>query len=201
LISAGGTGGRFQGWSQASEAAAITDTATARRANTAEDAEAIARVHAASWRATYAGLLPEPVIAGFNYERTLPRWRERLPARAPQAVVVWDDPVAGYAYSGPEREGDAEHRGELYAIYLLPERRRQGGGRLLVAAAAERLAAADLKSMLVWVLRENLPARRFYETLGGVYLREKPLGWRGTDAVEVAYGWADTGALRTTAAG
>src|SRR5205814_2097153 len=69
------------------------------------------------------------------------------------------------------------------------------------APAAGRLAAADLKSMLVWVLRENLPARRFYETLGGVYLREKPLGWRGTDAVEVAYGWADTGALRTTAAG
>ena len=38
---------------------------------------------------------PEPVIAGFTFERTLPRWRERLPARPPQAVLVWEEPVAG----------------------------------------------------------------------------------------------------------
>ena len=68
-------------------------------------------------------------------------------------------------------------------------------------AAAERLAEADMTSMLVWVLRDNQPARAFYERLGGVFLREKELGWPGTDAVEVAYGWADTAALRSGAEG
>jgi len=168
---------------------------------TAEDAEAIARVHATSWRETYAGLLPEPVIANVAYERTLPRWRERLPATRPQAILVWDQPVAGFAYCGPERDGDTPHRGEVYAIYLLAAGQGSGGGRRLMAESARRLAASGLTSMLVWVLAANHRARGFYEHLGGVYLRERPLGWPGTDALEVAYGWADTTALRSGAAG
>ena len=169
---------------------------------TAEDAEAIARVHADAWRDTYAGLLPEAMIAGFSYDHVLPRWRERLPAVAAHSILVWERPVAGFAYAGPEREGDAVHRGEVYAIYLAPGRRRSGGGRALMTAAADRLAAAGMTSMLVWVLRENQVARAFYEGLGGVRLREKPLDWAGAEAaVEVAYGWADTATLRASATG
>jgi len=167
---------------------------------TARDAEAIAQVHAASWRDTYSGLLPEPVIANFGYERTLARWRERLPATPPQAILLWGDPPVGYVYCGREREGDPLYRGEVYAIYLLAGEQGKGGGRALMAAAALRLAEAGMTSMLVWVLRENLSARGFYERLGGVFLREKRLGWPGTDAFEVAYGWADTAALRSGAA-
>jgi ribosomal protein S18 acetylase RimI-like enzyme len=169
---------------------------------TAEDAEALALVHATSWRETYTGLLRESVIANFAYERTLARWRERLPTTPPQAVLVWDDPPAGYVYCGREREGDPSYRGEVYAIYIPAARHGQGGGRALMSAAARRLAEAGMTSMLVWVLRENQSARAFYERLGGVFLREKPLGWPGSeDAVEVAYGWADTAALRSGAAG
>jgi ribosomal protein S18 acetylase RimI-like enzyme len=169
---------------------------------TAEDAEAIARVHAEAWRDTYSGLLPAALVAGFGYEQVLPRWRERLPAAPPHSILVWSDPVAGYAYSGPERDEDPAFAGEVYAIYLAPGRRRAGGGRVLMAAAAGRLAAAGMTSMLVWVLRENEGARRFYERLGGAYVREKPMAWAGAaGAVEVAYGWADTAALRTSAPG
>jgi len=169
---------------------------------TAEDAEAIARVHAESWRATYTGLLPEEVIARFTYEETLPRWRQRVPARSLQSVLVWGDPVAGFAYSGRERDGDPDHRGEVYALYLLPSEQGRGGGRVLLEAAAERLAAAGMTTLLIWVLRDNLRARGFYEHLGGVYLREKLLDWPATgEILEVAYGWADTGALRSAAPG
>src|SRR5205823_1161728 len=141
-----------------------------------------------AWRDTYQGLLPEAVIAGFEYAAVLPRWRERLPASAPHSILVWADPVAGYAYSGPARDEDPAYAGEVYAIYLAADRRRQGGGRALMAAAAARLAAAGMSSMLVWVLRENFGARSFYERLGGEYLRAQPLPWAGAEGVvEVAY--------------
>ena len=44
----------------------------------------------------------------------------------------------------------------------------------------------------VWVLRENMHARGFYERLGGVYLRQRPLDF-GHDitAMEVSYLWAN----------
>jgi hypothetical protein len=46
--------------------------------------------------------------------------------------------------------------------------------------------------MVIWVLRDNEPARRFYERLGGVYLRERPLDFgAGFAALEVGYLWTD----------
>jgi RimJ/RimL family protein N-acetyltransferase len=46
--------------------------------------------------------------------------------------------------------------------------------------------------MLVWVLRDNVRARGFYERLGGVFLREHELDFgAGFTVIEVSYGWDD----------
>jgi hypothetical protein len=45
--------------------------------------------------------------------------------------------------------------------------------------------------MLVWVLTNNTQARRFYEVLGGHYVREQNITIGGVDLTEVAYGWKD----------
>jgi len=45
--------------------------------------------------------------------------------------------------------------------------------------------------MLVWVLVDNHPARRFYEALGGQELRTQPIEIGGVTLEEVAYGWQD----------
>jgi len=44
--------------------------------------------------------------------------------------------------------------------------------------------------MLVWVLAEN-PNRRFYESLGGRFLRSTTITLGGADLEEWAYGWDD----------
>jgi len=41
------------------------------------------------------------------------------------------------------------------------------------------------------VLRENAPARSFYEALGGKIVVEKTDEWLGTPLVELAYGWPE----------
>jgi hypothetical protein len=41
------------------------------------------------------------------------------------------------------------------------------------------------------VLRENIPARTFYETLGGVRAGEKVAEQSGVTMSELAYGWSD----------
>ena len=45
--------------------------------------------------------------------------------------------------------------------------------------------------MLLWVLQDNHPARRFYESMGGEHVDEKTITIGGTDLIEVAYGWKD----------
>ena len=164
------------------------------REATSEDAAAIARVHIDTSRATYRGLLPDEVVDEMTYETRLANWSRTLGDEGgTEFVYVAEDEagrVFGFASGGPEREGDADCDGELYAIYLLQERQRQGAGRALVRAVAERLAASGFHSMLVWVLAEN-PARGFYEALGGARVREKTVERGDRQFLEIAYGWEE----------
>jgi hypothetical protein len=43
--------------------------------------------------------------------------------------------------------------------------------------------------MIVWVLRDNTRARRFYERLGGIYVRSQPVTIGTAVLEEVSYGW------------
>jgi hypothetical protein len=44
---------------------------------------------------------------------------------------------------------------------------------------------------VIWVLKENVKARAFYEALGGVLIHEKQIVIGGIELVDVAYGWLD----------
>jgi ribosomal protein S18 acetylase RimI-like enzyme len=171
----------------------------------ARDAAGIAAVHVQSWRETYPGMLPDRYLAAMEVDAYEERWLRILQDPYHRSVVhVVEDAgrVVGFASSGRERDGDARYDGELYAIYLLATAQGQGHGRALVEAGAEALAIRGMTSMVVWVLRENAPARGFYERLGGVYLRERPLDLgSGLDVPEVSYVWPDTAALRRRDAG
>jgi ribosomal protein S18 acetylase RimI-like enzyme len=165
------------------------------RAATRDDAAAIAHVHIETWRTAYRGIVPDDILAGLSYERRLQRWTEILgrPAdrRSGNFVAAADDRVVGFVSGGPERDGDPLYKGELYAIYVLMAYERRGLGRLLTHAVAAMLVEAGFDSMLVWVLSDNIAARRFYEALGGTALREKPADIFGLTLPEVSYGWTD----------
>jgi hypothetical protein len=45
--------------------------------------------------------------------------------------------------------------------------------------------------VLLWVLKDNLPARKFHEVIGRKYLREKPVEIGNQTLIEVGYGCMD----------
>ncbi|HEY1266849.1 MAG TPA: GNAT family N-acetyltransferase [Candidatus Binatia bacterium] len=159
----------------------------------AADAAAIARVHTASWRTTYAGIIPDDYIAKFTNDARDRTWRAILgdAARRDLVCVAKDEEgtVVGFVSGGPAR-GSKDFIGELYAIYLLDDYQRRGIGRRLAGALARRLLRAGHSSMVAWVLKNN-SACHFYAALGGVVVGEKPAEISGTDLTEVAYGWTD----------
>jgi ribosomal protein S18 acetylase RimI-like enzyme len=165
----------------------------------AADAEAIARVHVASWRTTYRGLLPDRMLAEMEVAEHAERWARTLQDPYRRSVVLVAEEaglVVGFASCGRERDGEQPYDGELYAIYLLRETQGRGHGRALVEASAAALELRGISSMVVWVLRDNVPARGFYERLGGVYLRERPLDLvTGASVPEVSYLWPSTAGL------
>ena len=177
------------------------------RIRTAEprDAGSLARVHVDSWRSTYAGILPDEFLAGLSYGDRESFWDQILRTARPTVsnflVETGSGDVVGLASGGPERTGDETYRGELYLVYLLEEHQRRGLGRRLVAAVARRLVEDGFGSMLLWVARDNHPACRFYEALGGEPVGSRTIDIAGTGVAEVAYGWQDVADLVTDQVG
>lgn len=155
-----------------------------------DDADAIARAHVDAWRTTYSGLLPSDFLASLSAEHYGERWRRVIGDRSSRVFVVEDaKEVVGFASGGRERAGESGFAGELYAIYVVADAQGRGHGRELVRAVAGALREMKMADMIVWALRDNLPARGFYERLGGVYVRSQPITIGTATLEEVSYGW------------
>lgn len=132
------------------------------------DAREIARVHVASWRAAYPGLVPDHVLAGLSVDRRAEGW-ERILADGRQGVVVAasGEGVVGFGHVGPARDRDlGPTTGQLTTLYLDPDWWGAGVGRALHDASLDRLAASGYDRAVLWMLSTNARARRFYGRQG-----------------------------------
>ena len=65
--------------------------------------------------------------------------------------------------------------------------------------AARGLLAQGHRGAGLWVLRDNRPARAFYEGLGGTPVGEKADTLGDLPVVEIAYAWPSLSAMTATA--
>ncbi len=133
------------------------------------DAVALGRMHVEAWRAAYRGTMPDDFLASLDPEGRAARWRERLATRTEgRATFVVTGEIGeayGFASVGPARDEPGE-RGELYAINVAPRAWGTGAGRALLARATRALEDFGHREAILWVLRENARARRFYQREG-----------------------------------
>jgi RimJ/RimL family protein N-acetyltransferase len=136
------------------------------RRATPEDAEAIARVHVASWQAAYRGLFPDTYLDSLDWRDRVQTWQEATtdPSSTNVLVAVSGPQVLGLASSGPprDREFRAEVCWELYAIYLDPTHWSQGTGTALLTRTIDELPPR-VRTLVLWVLAGNGRAITFYQ--------------------------------------
>jgi ribosomal protein S18 acetylase RimI-like enzyme len=158
------------------------------------DAAGLARVHIESWRTTYKGIVPDDYLANLSLESRVQNWQRFLSEFTDKyyTYVAQDETgqIVGFVRGGPERKGDEVYKSELYAIYLLQAYQGRGLGKRLALTLMERLVESGFYSMLVGVLTEN-PACRFYEALGGQFVRSVEIEIGGKMLAESIYGWQD----------
>ncbi len=139
---------------------------------TVGDAGAIATVRVLSWQEAYRGLMPQDALDSLSIERNTQGWAQAIEASTDvTGVIVSEDDdavISGFCSFGPGRGGDT-HEGEIYALYVLPERWRSGLGRALQAEATDRLRGFGFTEAFLWVLSTNEPARAFYDRSGWIH--------------------------------
>ncbi len=152
------------------------------------DALSIATIHLCAWREAYAHIFPVAFLAGLSIPDGASRWDRIIEAAESNTdVAELGGRVVAFASHGRCRDkGAPPDRGEIWAVYAEPLSWRQGVGRALLGHTLSTLGSQGYRETTLWVLAENLRARRFYEangfalmpdsetfkTVGGVHVSE-----------------------------
>ncbi|MFF1543346.1 GNAT family N-acetyltransferase [Streptomyces sp. NPDC058291] len=137
---------------------------------TLADVERVSEIRVRGWQRAYRGLMPRSYLDALSVAEDAANRRAGFGQGGADVVNLVAEragTVVGWAALGACRDSEVRTaEAELYALYVAVEHIGTGVGRVLLDAAARRAEALGHPVMRLWVLRDNVPARRFYERAG-----------------------------------
>ncbi len=128
-----------------------------------DDARAVARVHVASWRSAYRGMMSGAFLEGLSIDERAEGWRATIEDPASVVLVAERDGVVAGFVGGLTRFGDDA---EIDSLHVDPSAVGAGLGASLLHAAEAELATRGAARAALWVIEDNERARSFYEREG-----------------------------------
>ena len=156
------------------------------------DATGVATIQVDCWRKAYAGIVPDKYLESLNVNSKAKSWESGLSINPDVVRIVALEKNVPFGFiAGLENRSSAFYpdiSSEAWSIYVHPDHWKKGIGKMLFLAFIEEMKKLKHTSMIVWALEENLPARTFYESMGGVLLNQKQTQtYGGKSLAEVAY--------------
>jgi GNAT superfamily N-acetyltransferase len=157
-----------------------------------EDADAIAALHAESWRSAYRGLVPDVILGDTLDAERQTAWRDRFAApnagRRFTLMAVSGDRLVGFTCV--LADADPPHGPLLDNLHVKPGWRGHGiGARLLHESRIWVREIAPGQPMHLWVIEDNAPARAFYDAQRGVPGDRRINLMAGIEVPAVRYTW------------
>ena len=173
------------------------------RASQPADVEAVAHLHARSWRTAYRGILDDTYLDGPIVPERREFWRERLARPSAEHIgllAVDDDTAVGFAFALADH--DPIWGTLLDNLHVAPEHRGGAIGTKLLYALTEQLGRGATGGIHLWAFEGNVRTRRYYERLGAAAIKRQEAPAPGGGIVaEWLYAWRTIERLRSAAAG
>lgn len=157
--------------------------------STEEEVHIISKIHASSWKAAYQGIVPQKYLDELQDDFWVPSFKHWISSNTLIVLLIYENsiPVGCIAY-GKSRDESLPDWGEIVSLYIHPSYYRKGYGQKLLDAALAELRGKGYKFCYLWVLKENMNARTFYEKYGFKYNHEKyPLKIMGHELIDIRY--------------
>ena len=143
--------------------------------------------------------MPDKILSALSVEARSAAWdkimRESTTERSTVVYLVeHEGTIIGFGSCGAQRTESLQikgYDGEVSAIYVLREFQKRKIGTHLFRAMTSDLISRGFNAAALWVLRDNLKARRFYEHFGAKVIAEREDVRDGAVLVELAYGWPE----------
>jgi ribosomal protein S18 acetylase RimI-like enzyme len=162
------------------------------------DVDAVAALHADSWRRHYRGAFADAFLDGDVLADRRDVWSARLGAPDPShdtVVAEQQGTIVGLVHT--ILDDDPEWGALVDNLHVAHHAKGTGIGTQLMARSAEAvLDRADRPSLFLWVLEGNVAAQAFYAARGGRAVDQEvsePPG--GGAVVGIRYVWPDPATL------
>lgn len=145
-----------------------------------EDAEAVASLHADSWRRHYRGAYAGSYLDGDILSDRIRVWTHRLDASSANGTTVTtlvEDDAGLVAFVHLALDDDPRWGTLVDNLHVSRDRQRTGVGSVLLRRAAATIAErAQSPAMYLWVQEQNQDAQRFYAAMGGTCVEKALIG-------------------------
>ena len=154
-----------------------------------EDIPQVVNIQIDEWRAAYKGMIDDEYLENMNVEKKI-KMREKDYKETRFIVAEINNEIVGFCrYTDninktPETlEADCE----LRALYVKPEVKHNGIGKKMFQYAVNEFKNMGKTKMVLWCLKDNVLARKFYEKMGGKIIKERLIHIGNRDYEEVAF--------------
>lgn len=150
-----------------------------------KDIDKIAKIIVDDWKISYKGIIDSNYLEALNYIGRAKNIKEKY-EKQKSIVYIDNEDVKGYCRFGENRDNKKEY-GEIYALYIKYDERNNGIGKSLSKKAMQILKDKGYKEAVIWCLKENKNARKFYEKIGGKLCNERKIAIGDKQYDEVCY--------------
>jgi GNAT superfamily N-acetyltransferase len=174
------------------------------RLGVAGDSDAVAALHAASWRRHYRGAYADAYLDGDIIAERREVWARRMATpREDQCTIVAEADGALVGFVHAVLDIDPIWGALIDNLHVTADRKGRGIGSALLRSAGGRIAdERPSNGMYLWVLEQNVSAQRFYEAKGGVRVERalvtppggNPSRLHGQPS-KLRYAWSDPASL------
>ena len=156
-----------------------------------EDVRQISEILVEDWKTAYRGIIDDDYLDALDvdqrYQIEVKRYNEYMVAAEQQEIL-------GYAWN--QMADDEASDCEIIALYVRYSKRKNGIGRALMENAMDTFRKAGKKRMIVWCLKKNNEAGKFYEKTGGVKYKSGTHQWGNREYDMISYLYSMEGVPR-----
>lgn len=148
----------------------------------------LANIIVESWKSAYSDIIPKDEITKYLDKERRQRQFERFIEDEEIVLIGYlNDIACGLVFANKENDQGLEECGSIYSIYMLQEYWGKGLSAKLMDSVLDILKEKGCKRASLWVYKDNIRARRFYEKCGFIYDGNKKYSHFSNKPIELRY--------------